>query len=90
MDKINYESMSKEQKELLYDIANWHDRLFYNEMKDYQNSSDLAYSRACEKKIKELENRYIEFYGELPEWKLINDVWKTQSDLKKILESDGN
>lgn len=77
--------MTKEQKELLYEIATWHSKQFYNNMKDNWNDSDFAFDRKCSTNIRNLESEYTEKYGALPEWKYIDNVWDTIKTLKEEL-----
>lgn len=78
--------MSREEKELLYEIASWHSKRFYNDMEEPWTEVNYMLSDKCQHKIKTLEKEYIEKYGPLPEWKYINDVWKTMRDLKEELD----
>ena len=64
--------MTREQKELLYEIANWTDVNFKT-------------STECINNIKRLETEYKEKYGPLPEWKYIDDVWAAMKTLKEEL-----
>jgi hypothetical protein len=77
--------MSREQKELLYEIACLHSRKFYLAMKDtwdwYDSNLDMEFSQ----QIRKLENEYKTTYGDLPEWELIDDVWDTIKTLKEEL-----
>lgn len=77
--------MTREEKELLYEIASWHSKEFYNEMVDRWSDENYSISAQCRSKIRELESEYIAKYGPLPEWKFINDVWNTMNQLKEEL-----
>ena len=77
--------MSKEQKQLLYEIATWHNKQFYIAMKDEWDNSDYAFDRECTANIRNLESEYTEKYGALPEWKYIDDIWATIKTLKEEL-----
>lgn len=77
--------MTREQKELLYQIADWHSKEFYNNMKDSWSAQDYAFNNKCARKIQELEKEYRNSYGDLPEWKYIDDVWQTLKELKEEL-----
>ena len=77
--------MSKEQKQLLYEVATWHNKKFHIAMKDVWDDSDFAYDRECTERIRNLESEYTEKYGALPEWKYIDHVWATIKTLKEEL-----
>jgi hypothetical protein len=77
--------MTTEQKRLLYEIADWHSQEFYINMKDTWNLDDSLYANKCWNKIRELEAEYKRTYGDLPEWKYIDDVWETMGKLGKEL-----
>jgi hypothetical protein len=79
--------MSKEQKQLLYEIAKWHDKDFYNRMDDHWTTANYQIDTECAEAIKKLEEEYINTYGELPEWKYIDDVWAAIKTLEKELAS---
>ena len=76
--------MTREQKQLLYDIAKWHSREFSNRMDDHWTENNYAFDRECTETIGRLEKEYVEKYGELPEWKYINDIL----DAMKRLEGE--
>ena len=78
--------MTTEQKQLLYDIAKWHNYEFYNNMDDHWTDKNFAFSRECSQTIARLEKEYKEKYGDLPEWKYINDVWDTMKELEGELK----
>ena len=78
--------MSKAEKELLYEIASWHSKRFYNDMEDSWSDVNYRLADKCQQKLSVLENEYLEKYGPLPEWKYINDVWKTMRELKEELD----
>ena len=40
----------------------------------------------CRSKLGALESEYTEKYGPLPEWRFINDVWKTMHQLREELD----
>jgi hypothetical protein len=40
----------------------------------------------CQNKLSVLEAEYLEKYGPLPQWRYINDVWKTMRELKEELD----
>ena len=79
--------MSREEKELLYEIASWHSKDFYNRMEEPWTEANYRLSDKCQIKLSTLENEYVEKYGPLPEWKYINDVWKTMRELKEELNA---
>lgn len=78
--------MTREQKQLLYDIAKWHSREFSNRMDDHWTEKNYAFARECEQTIDILEKEYVEKYGELPEWKYINDIWDAMKQLEGELK----
>lgn len=78
--------MSKEQKELLYKIANAHIEEFYHRMGDSWSGTDYRFSKTIEKKIDTLESEYRKEYGDLPKWEYIDDILKDQAALKQELE----
>lgn len=78
--------MTREQKELLYKIANWHSKEFYNNMDDHWTDVNIITAAECHNNIAKLEKEYIEKYGQLPEWKYIDDVWATMKILKEELK----
>ena len=78
-----------DQKRLLYEIAKLHSEQFYNAMNDHWTLADGDFDRECEQRIKSLEAEYKLLYGDLPEWKYIDDVWKTQAELKELLCDGG-
>ena len=75
--------MSTEQKKLLYEIAKWRSDRFYNNMKDRWDSTNYAFDSKCNNKIDELEKQYEDLYGDLPEWRYIDDVWAAMEELKE-------
>lgn len=77
--------MTREQKELLYEITNWRSKEFYNDMVDHWTTKNYDISTKCRNMINELEKEYAEKYGDLPEWKYIYDVWNTMGELKEEL-----
>jgi hypothetical protein len=78
--------MTIEQKKLLYEIATWHNEEFYNCMDDHWTTENYKINTECHEAIRRLEKEYKEKYGDLPEWKYINDVWETIKILEKELE----
>lgn len=78
--------MTRAQKELLYDIANWHSKQFYNNMNDHWTHDNFAFDATCTNTINKLEKEYKEKYGDLPEWKYIDDVWTTMKTLQEELK----
>ena len=78
--------MTREEKELLYEIASWHSKDFYNEMVDRWTDENYNIAAKCRSKIHTLESEYAEKYGPLPEWKYINDIWETMRQLKEELD----
>ena len=78
--------MTREQKQLLYDIAKWHSREFSNRMDDHWTEKNYVFARECEQTIDRLEKEYKEKYGELPEWKYIDDVWDAMKQLEGELK----
>lgn len=77
--------MTREQKELLYQIADWHSKEFYNNMIDHWSIEDRLFNNRCVQNIQRLEKEYRNSYGDLPEWKYIDDVWQTLKELKEEL-----
>lgn len=77
--------MSKEEKELLYQIASWRSKDFYNRMEEPWREVNYQLDKKCQRMITTLEKEYIEKYGPLPEWRFINDVWKTMREIKEEL-----
>ena len=77
--------MTREQKELLYEIAKWHSKDFDNEMVDHWTNINYDVSRQCSAMIRRLEGEYTAKYGALPEWQYIDDVWNTMCELKEEL-----
>jgi hypothetical protein len=78
--------MSREEKELLYEIASWHSKRFYNDMEDHWSEANYRLADKCRYKLDTLEREYIEKYGSLPQWRYINDVWQTMRELKEELD----
>lgn len=78
--------MTREQKELLYKIADWHNKEFHNNMNDIWTAHNYLFDRKCAEKIAQLEKEYRNSYGDLPEWKYIDDVWQILKELKEELE----
>jgi hypothetical protein len=85
---IGGQCMTREQKELLYDIACWHSKDFYNNMVDTWSSENYSISTECSSTIFRLEQEYINKYGPMPKWEYINDVWNAMEQLKKELEEN--
>jgi hypothetical protein len=77
--------MTREQKELLYKIADLHNKEFYNNMNDHWTAHNYIFDRKCAEKIAQLEKEYRNSYGDLPEWKYIDDVWQILKELKEEL-----
>lgn len=77
--------MSKEQKQLLLEIAKWHNKDFYNRMEDNWTTINYQIDTECYETIDKLEHEYINKYGDLPEWNYIDDVWATIQNLEKEL-----
>lgn len=77
--------MTREQKQLLYEIAQWHSKDFSNEMNDHWTEQNFACSRECAANINRLEKEYKETYGELPKWEYIDDVWNAMKQLEEEL-----
>lgn len=78
--------MTREQKELLYEIASWHSKDFYNEMEEPWTATNYYLSNQCNIVISKLEKEYKEKYGDLPEWKHIDDVFKALHELREELD----
>ena len=78
--------MSMEQKKLLYEILQWHNKEFYNRMEDHWTTENYVVDRECTQTIDALEKEYKETYGDLPEWKYIDDVWAAIKTLEKELD----
>ena len=77
--------MTTEQKKLLYEIAKWHNKDFYNRMEDHWTTANYVVDGECTRNINALEKEYKETYGGLPEWKYIDDVWAVIKTLEKEL-----
>lgn len=77
--------MSREEKELLYEIASWHSKDFYNRMEEPWKEVNYRLDDKCKHMLSSLEKEYTEKYGPLPQWRYINDVWKTMRELKEEL-----
>ena len=77
--------MTIEQKQLLYDIAIWHSKEFYNRMEDHWTIANFDFDTECLRNIEYLEAKYMDTYGDLPEWNTIDDVWDEIEKLKKEL-----
>lgn len=77
--------MTKEQQELLLQIAQWHIKDFNNRMVDTWSDKNYIIDSECNKTICKLESEYIDKYGELPEWRYIDDVFNTAKQLREEL-----
>ena len=77
--------MSREEKELLYEIASWRSKDYYNRIDVPWNTTNYLLDEKCKNMLSTLELEYSTKYGSLPEWKFINDVWKTMRQLKEEL-----
>ena len=77
--------MTTDQKKLLYEIAKWHNKDFYNRMEDHWTTENYVVDSECTHNINALEKEYKETYGDLPEWKYIDDVWAAIKTLEKEL-----
>lgn len=80
--------MTREQKELLRDIAQWRSNDFYNEMEEPWTATNYYISNQCNIVINRLEKEYKEKYGDLPEWKYIDDVLQTLRELNDELDRE--
>lgn len=78
--------MDREQKELLLQIAQWHIKDFNNDMVDTWSDKNYLIASECNKTIRRLETEYVDTYGELPEWRYINDVLAMAKQLKEELQ----
>ena len=78
--------MTIDQKKLLLEIAKLHIADFMLEMNDHWSSNDYALSKKYHGLIHDLEGTYKHLYGDLPEWKYIDDVVACRDNLKKDLE----
>lgn len=78
--------MTREQKELLYEIASWRSKEFYNKMDDHWTTQNFQFGMECQQAMNKLEKEYMDKYGELPEWKYIDDVWDFMKATKEELE----
>ena len=78
--------MTREQKQLLYEITKWHSREFSNRMDDHWTDKNYAFARECKQIIDRLEKEYEEKYGDLPEWNYIDDIWDTMERLEGELK----
>lgn len=74
--------MTKEQQELLLQIEQWHIKDFNNRMVDTWSDKNYIIDSECNKTIRRLENEYVDKYGELPEWKYIQDVFNAEKQLR--------
>lgn len=75
-------SMDREQKELLLQIAQWNIKEFNNRMVDTWSDENYIIDSECNKTIRRLENEYVDKYGELPEWKYIDDAFNVAKQLR--------
>lgn len=75
--------MTKEQKELLYSLADFYLKEFNIRMIDTWSHTDYKLSREYIEKINDLEKEYKSKYGELPKWETIDVVQKAKKDLEK-------
>lgn len=82
--------MTLEQKQLLYEIAQWHNKEFYNRMEDHWSAENYTIDRKCKENITHLEKCYQYQYGDLPQWDTIDDVWAVIKELKTGLECFNN
>ena len=80
--------MTTEQKKLLLEIAQWHNKDFYNRMDDYWTEINYQIEKECDRAIEGLEKEYKTKYGDLPEWNTIDDVWAALKTLKEELGDD--
>lgn len=80
--------MTREQKELLYNIAKWRSNEFHNRMDDHWTATNYWTAGECERMIAALEKEYTEKYGDLPEWKYIDDVLQTLRELRDELDRE--
>lgn len=78
--------MDREQKELLLQIAQWHIKDFNNRMVDTWSDKNFRIGEECYEMIRALENEYTDKYGNLPEWKYIDDVFNTVKQLREKLK----
>ena len=79
------EQMTLEQKQLLLNIVNEKIRDFNNEMIDHWKPENFRIADECTNNIRKLEQEYKQKYGELPEWKYIDDIVACRDDLLKHL-----
>ena len=85
-----YEKMTQEQRDLLYELAEWYCKQFHNEMVDSWTFNEYQVGRECNTKIAELENKHRELYGELPEWKSMEHVWAAKKEMRKYMNKEDN
>lgn len=74
--------MDQEQKKLLFKIAELMVEEFTLQMKDGWTHTDFVESGMLNRQIREFSKLYKETYGELPEWKFIDDVCATLKELR--------
>ena len=77
--------MSTAEKELLYEIVNWHIKEFNNRMEDNWGPLNYRIDEECRQMVQQLEKKYTDTYGDLPNWEYIDDVWKAAQKLKEEL-----
>ena len=75
--------MKKEQKDLLKKIVSLHIASFQLQMKDRWAREDYILDSQMSKEIEELENDYVYKYGNMPEMKNIEDIYKINEELKE-------
>ena len=78
-------NMSTEQKELLLQIVDVKISNFNNDMIDHWKPENFRLSDFYNQSICRLESQYKELYGDLPEWKYIDDVVACRDSLRKEL-----
>lgn len=78
--------MTREQKELLLEIAKWHIKEFNNRMIDHWRDENYRIDTECSEVIRRTEREYTEKYGELPEWQYIDDVYSAAKQLREELD----
>jgi hypothetical protein len=82
---MDISNMTKEQKELLLEIATETIRDFNNEMIDHWDKENYRIAENCREKLDELVAEYTSKFGELPSWPYINDVVSAKETLERNL-----
>lgn len=80
--------MDRQQALLLYEIADAYWEQFCNNMKDSWDYYNYTYDHEISMKIEKLEREYKNKYGQLPEWKTINDVLQAKKEISNKLNEE--